>query len=121
MSNASVGNKPKNKGTIELMDQYIQKDQGTSSTSNKHQNNVLSPPEEEKWKGKKALKKCPNESNDHQQDNPVEEGKNKGKQKSQKHQKKQKESTDHDKDLSCNQVKLASPVLICFTIYTDLF
>ena len=35
------------------MDQYLQKEQGTPSTSNKHQSNILSPPEEEKWKGKK--------------------------------------------------------------------
>ena len=59
MSNALVGNKPKNKITTGLMDQYIQKDQGTSSTSNKCQSNVLSPPEEEKWKGKKGTNEVP--------------------------------------------------------------
>ena len=90
MSNASAGNKPKNKTTIGLIDQYVQKEQGTSATSNKHQSNVLSPPEEEKWKGKKALMKSPNDINEHSQDKPAEEGKSKGKQKLQKQQKKTK-------------------------------
>ena len=53
MSNAPVGNKPKGKNTTGSMDQYLHKDQTTPSTNNKHQSNVLSPLEEEKWKGKK--------------------------------------------------------------------
>lgn len=35
------------------MDQYLQKEQGTPSTNDKRQSNILSPLKEEKWKGKK--------------------------------------------------------------------
>lgn len=55
MSNLLVGNKPKSKNTTGLMEQYLDKEQGTPSTNNKRQSNVLSPLEEEKGKGKKRL------------------------------------------------------------------
>ena len=53
MSNVLVRNKPKSKNSTGSMDQYLQKEQGMPATNNKHQSNVLSPLEEEKWKGKK--------------------------------------------------------------------
>ena len=55
MSSTSTGNKNKNKNMPGLMDQYIQKDQATSFSSNKRQSSVLSPPDDEKLKAKKKF------------------------------------------------------------------
>ena len=67
MSNVLSRTKTKNsKSSTGLLDQYIQKDTTTISNSNKHQSNVLSPPEEEKIKAKKATMKVPKEPTKHE-------------------------------------------------------
>ena len=55
MANTVTGNKNKSKNNLGLMDLYFQKDQIVTSSNNKRQSNILSPPEEEKLKAKKRI------------------------------------------------------------------
>ena len=55
MSSVGTGNKNKSKNTTGLMDSYLQKDQMGTSSNNKRQSNVLSPPEDEKLKAKMKI------------------------------------------------------------------
>lgn len=79
MANTATGNKNKSKNNSGFMDLYLQKDQIATSSNNKRQSNILSPPEEENLKAKKKnIKSTDHERNASQVEEKSEKTKGKG-------------------------------------------